>query len=214
MYHAKCKDPIFIRIGTCGGIGIEGGTVVVSEEAVDGLLRNTHEMAVLGKMISRPAKLDKKLARELKDLADPKDPFQTVVGKTMCTYDFYEEQGRLDGAFCEFTEKDKMEYLQKLKDFGVVNIEMESTIFAALSHYAGIKAAIICVALLNRLNGDQVNTPKNVMEEWQKRPQIVVSRFIRKRLAELGRLKKSNSPGPIKSTHQYQLVKQVSELHE
>lgn len=42
--HAKCKDPIFIRIGTCGGIGVEGGTVVVSNDAVDGLLRSVHEM--------------------------------------------------------------------------------------------------------------------------------------------------------------------------
>jgi hypothetical protein len=70
--------------------------------------------------------LDRKLARELKALADPTtDPYDTVSGKTMCTYDFYEGQGRLDGAFCEFTEKDKMEYLEKLRDFGVVNIEME-----------------------------------------------------------------------------------------
>lgn len=44
MYHAKCKDPIFIRIGTCGGIGVEGGTVVITEEAVDGLLRNSYEL--------------------------------------------------------------------------------------------------------------------------------------------------------------------------
>lgn len=44
MYHAKCKDPVFIRIGTCGGIGVEGGTVIISEEVVDGLLRNTYEM--------------------------------------------------------------------------------------------------------------------------------------------------------------------------
>lgn len=44
MYHAKCKDPIFLRIGTCGGIGVEGGTVVVTDESVDGLLRNSYEM--------------------------------------------------------------------------------------------------------------------------------------------------------------------------
>lgn len=44
MYHARCKDPIFIRIGTCGGIGVEGGTTVITEEAVDGLLRNTYEV--------------------------------------------------------------------------------------------------------------------------------------------------------------------------
>jgi len=39
MYHAKAKDPIFFRIGTCGGVGLDGGTVVISEEAVDGMLR-------------------------------------------------------------------------------------------------------------------------------------------------------------------------------
>lgn len=44
MYHAEVRDPIFIRIGTCGGIGIEGGTVVISEDAVDGLLRPTLEL--------------------------------------------------------------------------------------------------------------------------------------------------------------------------
>ncbi len=214
MYHAKAKDPIFFRIGTCGGIGVEGGTVVISEEAVDGLLRNSHEAIILGKSISRPAKLDKKLARELKSLADPNDSFGTVIGKTMCTHDFYEEQGRLDGAFCDFTEKDKMDYLKKLRDFGVVNIEMESTIFAALTHHAGIKSAIVCVALLNRLNGDQVMTPKEIMEEWQKRPQILVSRFIRKILAQQGKLTEPVKPGPIISRTNYKLVQQVSEVHE
>jgi uridine phosphorylase len=39
MYHAKAKDPIFFRIGTCGGVGLDGGTVIISEEAVDGMLR-------------------------------------------------------------------------------------------------------------------------------------------------------------------------------
>ena len=44
MYHAKCKDPVFIRVGTCGGIGIEGGTVVVTEESVDGMLRSVYDL--------------------------------------------------------------------------------------------------------------------------------------------------------------------------
>lgn len=50
-----------------------------------------------------------------------------------------------------------MEYLTKLNDFGVVNIEMESTIFAALTYHAGIRAAVVCVTLLDRLKGDQVH---------------------------------------------------------
>lgn len=66
----------------------------------------------------RPAKLDKRLARELKSLADAEDPYDTVTGKTLCTNDFYEGQGRLDGAFCDYGEAEKMEYLNKLADFG------------------------------------------------------------------------------------------------
>ncbi|XP_026744941.1 uridine phosphorylase 1-like isoform X2 [Trichoplusia ni] len=44
MYHAKVRDPVFFRIGTCGGIGFEGGNVIISEEAVDGNLRNIYEL--------------------------------------------------------------------------------------------------------------------------------------------------------------------------
>lgn len=44
MYHAKCKDPVFIRIGTCGGIGVDGGTVIISDDAIDGLLRSVYEV--------------------------------------------------------------------------------------------------------------------------------------------------------------------------
>lgn len=112
--------------------------------------------SVLGKLTRRPAKLDRQLARDLKALAHRDDPYDTVIGKTMCTNDFYEEQGRLDGAFCEFTETDKMEYLTKMHKAGVVNIEMESLCFAALTHHAGIQSAVVCVTLLDRLKGDQV----------------------------------------------------------
>lgn len=65
-------------------------------------------------------------------------------------------QGRTDGAFCEYTEEDKMEYLKMLHEKGVRNIEMEGTVFAAHTYHAGIKSAVVNVALLNRLEGDQV----------------------------------------------------------
>lgn len=44
MYHAKVRDPIFFRIGTCGGIGLEGGTVVISDDAVNGMMRSVYEL--------------------------------------------------------------------------------------------------------------------------------------------------------------------------
>lgn len=75
----------------------------------------------------------------------------------MCASDFYEGQGRLDGAFCSHTEADKMDYLKKLYAAGVRNIEMEATCFSALTHLADIRAGIVCVAFLNRFEGDQVS---------------------------------------------------------
>lgn len=57
-------------------------------------------------------------------------------------------------------------------------------------------------------------SPKEVMEEWQQRPQILISRFIRKRLAQQGQLKSLNTCGPIKSPRRFKLVQQESEAHE
>ena len=65
-------------------------------------------------------------------------------------------QGRLDGAFCEYTEKDKLDFLKRIHGEGIINMEMESLCFAALCNHAGIRSAVVCVTLLNRLNGDQV----------------------------------------------------------
>lgn len=42
--YAKCKDPIFIRLGTCGGLGLEPGTLVVTQEVFNGYLCNEHEI--------------------------------------------------------------------------------------------------------------------------------------------------------------------------
>ena len=53
-----------------------------------------------------------------------------------------------------------MAYLKHVSDNGVVNMEMEATVFAAMTHMAGIRAAVVCVTLLDRLKGDQVSTRK------------------------------------------------------
>ena len=49
--------------------------------------------------------------------------------------------------------KDKEQMLVKQ---GVSNMEMEALVFAALTNMAGIRSAVVCVTLLDRLKGDQV----------------------------------------------------------
>lgn len=182
MYHAKVKRPVFFRIGTSGGIGVKPGTIVVSNGTLNGMLEDSYNLPVLGKMIKRPTTLDQDLVEELLTLSEPDDDFQIVSGKTLSCDDFYEGEARRDGAFCDFTELERLEFLKTLQKHGVVNIEMESTIIAALTHQAGIKSAIICVTLLDRLFGDQIDASAETLSKWQERPQIIVARYIKKHL--------------------------------
>ncbi|XP_037094740.1 uridine phosphorylase 1-like isoform X2 [Pollicipes pollicipes] len=219
MYHAKAKNPTFFRLGTCGGIGIEGGNLVITESAVDGMMRPFLEQPVLGELQQREGILDKELADELKTLSKPDDPWSTHVGRTMCTTDFYEGQGRLDGAFCDYTERDKLDFLENIHKQGILNMEMESLMFAALCHHAGIRAGVICVTLLDRLKGDQVSADKKTLNEWQEYPQRLVARYIRRRMKEASPSLTQSvhhplSPGEsgvIRSISQLNLTRQTSE---
>ncbi|XP_076199357.1 uridine phosphorylase 2 isoform X1 [Aptenodytes patagonicus] len=182
LHHAKCRDVTIIRIGTSGGLGIEAGSVVITDMAVDSSFKPRFEQVVLDDVVVRSTELDEDLAEELLACSKEIPDFCTLIGHTMCTYDFYEGQGRLDGALCSFSSEKKLEYLKRAYDAGVRNIEMESTAFAALCGLCGLKAAVVCVALLDRLEGDQIRAPREVLQEYQQRPQRLIAAFIRKRL--------------------------------
>ncbi|KDO23518.1 uridine phosphorylase [Saprolegnia parasitica CBS 223.65] len=181
LEYAGAHDAIYIRMGTSGGVGVEGGTVVLTSEALNHELRPVHVVPILGKLHERPAVLDAAVTAEIAAICDEISvPY--AIGKTLCADDFYEEQGRLDGAICEYTNEEKLAFLQVCHDAGTRNIEMESRLFAAFTHKLNIPAAVVCVTLLNRLEGDQVTKPHSVLEEYDLRPMSVVLAYIKSKL--------------------------------
>lgn len=84
-----------------------------------------------------------------------------ISGLTMTANGFYEDQGRTDGFFCEWTsfaflsysyeEKDKFEFLQRIRSAGVCNIEMEALLFLAFARRAGVRAGVVCTVIVDRL---------------------------------------------------------------
>uniref|UniRef100_A0A667ZI32 Uridine phosphorylase 1 n=1 Tax=Myripristis murdjan TaxID=586833 RepID=A0A667ZI32_9TELE len=186
LHHARCTDVTVIRIGTSGGIGLEPGTVVVTQQAVDGAFQPRFEQMILGRPVVRGTELDGGLVAELLLCGRELSQFETVAGNTMCTMDFYEGQARLDGAFCCFSERDKQEYLARAYEAGVRNIEMEALVLAAMCKLGGLQAAVVCVTLLDRLQGDQLSGSHELLESFQQRPQRLVGLFIRKRLQASG----------------------------
>lgn len=182
LYHARCTNVTVFRIGTSGGIGLRPGTVVITKQAVDATFLPRFEQLILGKPVVRSTDLDPDLAEALLECSNNLEDFETVVGNTMCTMDFYEGQARLDGAFCCYTEEEKQNYLREAFAAGVRNIEMESSVFAAMCKLSGLKAAVVCVTLLDRQKGDQLTSSHDVLKSYQQRPQMLVGQFIKRRL--------------------------------
>ncbi|MED6292347.1 Uridine phosphorylase 2 [Characodon lateralis] len=143
LHHAQCRDVVLFRLGTSGGVGLAPGTVVITDKAVDYSFRPKFEQVVLGKVITRSTELDEGVAKELLQCSNELQNFPTVIGNTMCTHDFYEGQGRLDGALCSFSHEEKLEYLRKAYEAGVRNIEMESTVFASMCRVCGLKGVYL-----------------------------------------------------------------------
>lgn len=99
---------------------------------------------------------------------------------------------RLDGCFFQGDEGEKFKFLRKLQSLGVKNIEMECTGFAAMTQRAGVRgylqypsltltsslAAIVCVSLVNRMDGDQVRIKKELYTDFELRPFNIVAQYI------------------------------------
>ncbi|CAD6185660.1 unnamed protein product [Caenorhabditis auriculariae] len=181
MHHAKAKDVKFIRLGTSGGVGVEPGTVVVSTGAVNAELTDKYIQVIAGKRIERDTYLDETLRLKLLGIGKEMN-IPVEQGKTLCADDFYEGQMRLDGFFCDYKPEEKFAFLNQLYTLGVRNIEMESTCFASMTYRAGVQAAIVCVTLLNRMNGDQVKIEKEQYIEYEQRPFRLVTALIRREL--------------------------------
>jgi len=70
--------------------GLEPGTVVVTKQSVDATFQPKFEQMILGQTVVRNTDLDQSLAEELLQCSKEMNQFETVIGNTMCTLDFYE----------------------------------------------------------------------------------------------------------------------------
>uniref|UniRef100_A0A1I8GYL6 PNP_UDP_1 domain-containing protein n=1 Tax=Macrostomum lignano TaxID=282301 RepID=A0A1I8GYL6_9PLAT len=161
MSLAGATGVTFIRLGTCGGLGIEPGTICISTRALSCQLQPYFEQVLL------------QLASGLN--------IETVSAVTLCTSDFYEEQGRTDGAVCEFSMEQRNEFLQRAFEAGVRNIEMESLALAAITHRLGIRAACIAVSMLDRLKHDRLEHEPSLLADFQNRMLRILAAFIKSR---------------------------------
>lgn len=63
---------------------------MITDTAVDSSFQPRFEQVILDDMVVRSTELDKDLAEELLACSRDIPDFPTLIGHTMCTYDFYE----------------------------------------------------------------------------------------------------------------------------
>lgn len=218
LHYAGASDVTFMRLGTCGGLGVAPGTVVISTSCVNGAMEETEESWVLGKRVRRSTAFDAELAavaaaaseghtvdaakrareaearaRRVAEAAELKHwnptrlhtfsdddgrDIAVAVGKTLTADGFYEHQGRLDGALCEYTAAERDAWLRELHGMGVRNIEMESSLLASLCGRLGIRCAALNTVIVDRFKGDQVELSGADVANFSSNAQRLAARMI------------------------------------
>ncbi|HQR79352.1 MAG TPA: uridine phosphorylase [Actinomycetota bacterium] len=176
---AALDEVFWARVGTSGGVGLEGGTIVVTTE---GLMADLRPYRVLNGGMGEywfdstfPADVAAAIVE-----ANAGSGLDLATGKTVAGNEFFLEQFRLDGAVCMETPETKMAWLEWIHDNGVRNIEMEGAMLAGyLNHWGFPKFAMICCTLLNRLHGDQVTASAEQMHQFSENSGVALFNYLR-----------------------------------
>jgi len=183
LHYAGVKKSALkmIRIGTCGGIGLEAGTICFTRNVLTETMDDMYSFVQCGTVTRTPMFLSESLTEKLAKIATDKC-YPHKICKTLGTNDFYLGQGRVDGVFCDYDQKTRFDFLTKLKKEGIENIEMESHVFAAFCNKMNIEGAVMCVVLLNRYGSDfthdQVTATPEQMGDWIQQSIQILLDFI------------------------------------
>jgi uridine phosphorylase len=181
---AALDEVFWARVGTSGGVGLEGGSIVVTTE---GVMADLQPYRVLNGGLGEywfdstypPGIVDEVIA------ANAARGLTVVAGKTVAGNEFFLEQFRLDGAVCMETPDTKMAWLEWIHDNGVRNIEMEGAMLVGyLNHWGFPKFAMICCALLNRLHGDQVTATPEQLHTYSEDSGVALFNYLRATLLD------------------------------
>lgn len=173
-------DEIFwARVGTSGGVGVPAGTIVITTEA---LMTDLQPFRLLDGR-GGAHWFDGHFPQDIADAmvsSNRESRIAIVQGKTVTTSEFFIEQFRLDGAITINTEMQKTEWLQRLDENGVRNIDMEGAMFAAYMNAWGFsRFAMVCSTLLDRLAGDQITVNSEDLKTYDQRAADILFTYLR-----------------------------------
>jgi uridine phosphorylase len=170
----------YIRIGTSGGVGVEAGTVILTEHSYTADLINGYPIYQNNNKIIHPTTMSNKINQKIiNSWQSQNHKFSLIEKNTMCADDFYLSQARMDGFInLDFNKIEQKNYLQKLKENNIGNIEMESGALGYFANLHNLLATTISTTIVNRIDTDQVTITSQLVKEYSLRGQIVISNYL------------------------------------
>jgi len=145
---ARVGADTLLRVGSCGAIREEAsvGDLIITTGAVrqegtsDEYVREDY-----------PASADDRVVSALVAAAE-RLGYDYHVGITCSTDSFYAGQSR--PGFEGFRARGSEEYLEELRQSGVLNFEMEAASILTLANLYGLRAGAVCTVYANRVTGE------------------------------------------------------------
>ena len=144
---SKCH---FFRSGTCGGIGVEPGKLVLTRLAVDQDMHPFYVQKTMREEQHYPSACAEETMQKILGVAHALH-MECVTGTTMTANGFYEDQARCDGFFCTFDSAQQKEFLASCREQGITNFDMEAQLFQAFTNRVGVPSAVLCTVIVNRM---------------------------------------------------------------
>lgn len=177
---SKGTSTVLIRLGSCGGLGVPPGSIVVTRHVLNGELKPVWRTAVLGEAKEIQVGVDKKLSHAILQTAKHSDCAEAHVlsGDTICADSFYLGQGRVDGAYTLYTPHQRNAFMRKCHALGVRNFEMESLAVAGIATHVNIPAAVVCVTLVDRLQEDTPSLSDEQQTSFEERGVRLIVNYV------------------------------------
>lgn len=180
LKYANVRNPIYLQVGPAGGVNVEPGTIIIGQNVLNNKFEPLYYTIECGDEFSYSTHLNSDLINSLYNYSlNNSNHYKIRYGNIVGAFDFYDEQGRLDGCLpLDYTLDERNRFLQQAQKHDVVGINMESVAFAGFCNQLNIKCAMINYIATDRLISDRVLISKDEQLDTIKNTACFLANYI------------------------------------
>ncbi len=144
LFYINMLNAKIIMLGDCNSIDLPLGTVIVNNKFLNNRFEEKMDFIECGNNYTYSTILNSQLMVELIDFSNSYKDSKVEIGALLSTFDFFEEQGRLDGFLCPDYSQDQInDFFKLVKNQNIKCFDTVSLEFAAFCNHINLNACVI-----------------------------------------------------------------------